>query len=165
MPINVENLSVAELENLVRNHRIKHATAAPVYLEALQELERRQGKGLDFEKTLVVVRQAVKAHRYLSYKELADVSGANWNQVHYAIGAHLWRLVEYSQLKFGILLSAIVVNKSHVQTGMMEATTLKGFIAAARDLGYPVGDEAAFLKEQQERVFNWAAQIDLPTIA
>jgi hypothetical protein len=36
------------------------------------------------------------------------------------------------------------------------ADTLKGFIAAARELGLPVTDEKAFLKEQQRRVLEWA---------
>jgi hypothetical protein len=38
----------------------------------------------------------------------------------------------------------------------MEPETLKGFIAAARDLGYSVSDEEGFLREQQDRVFAWA---------
>lgn len=55
------------------------------------------------------------------------------------------------------MLSAIVVNKSNVRSGAMEPETLKGFVAAARDLGYPVTDAEAFLREQQTRVFAWAA--------
>jgi hypothetical protein len=55
------------------------------------------------------------------------------------------------------MLSAIVVNKPNVRSGVMEPETLKGFVAAARDLGYPVTDEEAFLREQQVRVFEWAA--------
>lgn len=42
----------------------------------------------------------------------------------------------------------------------MEPETLKGFIGAARLLGYPVTDEEAFLREQQERVFAWASTGD-----
>jgi hypothetical protein len=47
------------------------------------------------------------------------------------------------------MLSAIVVNKPNVQTGDMEPETLRGFVAAARELGYPITDQVAFLKEQQ----------------
>ena len=36
------------------------------------------------------------------------------------------------------MLSAIVVNKPNVETGKMEPDTLKGFIGAARELGYPI---------------------------
>lgn len=38
----------------------------------------------------------------------------------------------------------------------MEPTTLKGFVEAARALGYVAADEMGFLREQQERVFTWA---------
>jgi hypothetical protein len=60
------------------------------------------------------------------------------------------------------LLSAIVVNKPNVETGKMEPDTLKGFIGAARELGYPITDEQAFLKEQQARVFAWARRESTP---
>ena len=32
----------------------------------------------------------------------------------------------------------------------------RGFMAAARELDYPITNEQAFVKEQQERVFAWA---------
>ncbi|HEY4982712.1 MAG TPA: acyl-CoA dehydrogenase family protein [Pseudolabrys sp.] len=94
--------------------------------------------------------------RFVSYKELADASGANWNQVHYSIGGHLWSLVEYAHRKGWPMLSAVVVNKQNVASGSMEPETLKGFIAAARELGFSITDEEAFLREQQRRVFEWA---------
>ena len=78
MPINVSDLSVPELENLVNNHRRNNATAKPLYVDALQELEKRKGKGLDFNKSLVIILQAAKERRFLSYKELADGSEADW---------------------------------------------------------------------------------------
>jgi hypothetical protein len=65
-------------------------------------------------------------------------------------------LVEYSHLKHKILFSAIVVNKPNTATGKMEPGALKGFVGAARLLGYAVTDEKSFLKEQQARVFAWA---------
>ncbi|MFZ1104525.1 MAG: hypothetical protein WAN86_17030, partial [Hyphomicrobiaceae bacterium] len=56
------------------------------------------------------------------------------------------------------MLSSIVVNKDNVETGSMEPKTLKGFIGAARALGYTVLDEQTFLKEQQQEVFRWASK-------
>ena len=117
MPINVETLSVGQLENLIENHGKQRATDAPMYLDALRELEKRKGKGLDFDKSLSIILKAAKERRFLSYKELADASGADWGQVHYAIGPHLWKLVEYADRKGWPLLSAIVVNKPNVDTG------------------------------------------------
>jgi len=163
MPIDVETLSTKQLENLVENHRRKHATDTLLYIDAIQELEKRRGKGLEFDKSLSIILKAAKERRFLSYKDLADASGADWGQVRYAIGEHLWRLVEYSHLKHRVLFSAIVVNKPNTATGEMEPGALKGFIGAARLLGYPVTDPEGFLKEQQVRVFAWPQEEPLAT--
>jgi hypothetical protein len=165
MPIEVENLSVGQLGNLIENHRRQQATDAPLYLDALREFENRKGKGLDFHKSMEIIRRAAEEGRFLSYKELADRSGVGWGQAHYAMGDHLWKLVEYSHRMEGVLLSAIVVNKTNLKTGKMDPETLTGFIGAARLLGYPVVDEKAFLKEQQARVFAWAQGEPAPTTA
>jgi hypothetical protein len=156
MPINVGSLSNAQLENLVENHRRQRATNAALYVDALRELEKRKGKGLDLDRSLAIIRQAAKEGRFISYKELADTSGVDWNQVRFAMNGHLWNLVEYSHLRHGILFSAIVVNTPNVASGKMETETLKGFVGAARLLDYTITDEQAFLKEQQARVFEWA---------
>ena len=157
MQIDVATLSDDQLKNLIANHRNKNATASPLFREALNELERRRGKGLDFEKSLAIIRSAAEQGRFLSYKELTDESGAEWTHVHYSIGANLWQLVEYAQLKGWPMLSAIVVNQLNVKSGRMEPETLKGFIGAALQLGHhPIIDAQAFLREQQELVFEWA---------
>jgi hypothetical protein len=156
MPIAVQTLTDDQLQNLIENHRRQKATSAPVYLDALREWQIRKGRGLDFDRSFEIITAAAKEHRFLSYKELADASGAVWDQVHYAIGGHLWDLVEFAHRNCWPMLSAIVVNKANVGTGTMEPETLKGFIAAARDLGYSVSDEEGFLREQQDRVFAWA---------
>lgn len=45
--INVASLAIEQIRNLIANHRKKGATNAPLFLEALAELERRTGGGLD----------------------------------------------------------------------------------------------------------------------
>jgi hypothetical protein len=155
--IDVGRLDTDRLRNLIVNHRTKGATASQLYLDALRELERRTGGGLDFDKSYQTICQAAREKRFLSYKELADASGAEWSRVHYAIGGHLWRLVEYAHRKGWPMLSAIVVNQQNVASGKMEPGTLKGFIAAAKDLGYDVTGEEGFLKEQQDLVFRWGS--------
>jgi hypothetical protein len=154
--IDLTALSADSLKNLVANHRAKGVTNSPAYIAAMRELEIRTGRGLDFDKSFQAIRAAAHARRFLSYKELADASGSNWSQVHYEIGSHLWRLVEYAHKMGWPMLSAIVVNKPNVATGGMEPDTLKGFVRAAKDLGYAVTDEGQFLREQQELVFLWA---------
>jgi hypothetical protein len=160
MPIDVAKLSDDQLKNLIENHRRKNATAAPAYVDALREWQVRKGKGLEFEKSFYIIKAAAREHRFLSYKELADASGADWGQVHYSIGNHLWELVEFAYRKGWPMLSAIVVNKPNVGSGKMEPETLKGFIAAAHDLDYVITDEEAFLREQQAKVFAWASASD-----
>lgn len=152
-----ESLTDKQLQNVIDNHRRHHKTTEPAFLDALAEQARRKGKGLDFDKTFALVRAAAAERRFLSYKQLADESGADWSKVRYAVNDHLGELIAYAHGKGWPLLSAIIVNQQNLATGAMEPATLKGFAAAARDLGYTVTDEEAFLREQQERVFTWAA--------
>lgn len=158
MAIDVGTLSLDELLALIENHRRKNATGVPLYLDALAELGRRRGHGLDFDKSFAVLRQAAIEGRFISYKSLSDASGANWARVHYSIGPHLEELVEYAHRKGWPLLSAIVVKQEDVSTGEMDESNLRGFINIARQLGYSIVDERAFVREQQARVFAWGSE-------
>jgi hypothetical protein len=154
----VSGLSDQELENIIENYRRKGATRELMYIEALAEQARRIGKGLDFNKSYNAIWRSAIQGRFMSYKDLADASGTEWSKVRYSIGLHLWSLVEYAHRKDWPMLSAIVVNKANVGSGNMEPETLKGFIAAAKELGLSIIDEEAFLRDQQKRVFEWASQ-------
>ncbi|HEX3651330.1 MAG TPA: hypothetical protein VHU18_00745 [Rhizomicrobium sp.] len=155
MPDNVDELTTEQLENLIANYRRK-GKSDDTYLRALAEHGKRIGKGLDFNTTMAVVKKAAREGRFVSYGEIAEASGADWNQVHYSVGNHMYALIEYCHHHGWPLLSAIVVNKPNVKTGAMEPETLKGFIAGARALGYVVSEPQSFLNEQQQRVFGWA---------
>jgi hypothetical protein len=157
--IDISRLDTDGLRNLVANHRKRDLTHLAVCAAALAELEKRTGLGLDFDKSFDIIRKAALDRRFVSYKELADASGAEWSRVHYAIGGHLWRLVDYGHHKGWPMLSAIVVNQQNVATGKMEQETRKGFLAAARKLGIPITDEETFLREQQQLVFDRAADL------
>lgn len=145
-----------QLRNVIDNHRTNGKLNETYYLDALEELARRKGHGLDFQKSFELIRKAAVEHRFLSYKALADESGADWSKVRYAVNGHLGDLIDYAHGKGWPLLSAIVVNQKHLATGDMEPTTLKGFVEAARGLGYAVTDETEFLRGEQQRVFDWA---------
>lgn len=160
--MNFTKLDDAGVKNLIDNHRAKGATEAPTYLAALEEWERRKGKGLDFDKSLRIIRRAAAERRFLSYKDLADESGLEWNKAHYAVNEHVIRLIEYAHCRGWPMVTAIIVNKHNQDTGEMEAYTLRGFIKAARDLGRIVLNEDTFLKEEQERVFAWAQSATEP---
>lgn len=160
MPKPIGEHSDHQLRNVIDNHRKNGKLNETYYLDALEELARRKGHGLDFQKSFDLVRKAAAEGRFLSYKELADESGAEWSKVRYAVNGHLGDLIDYAHGKGWPLLSAIVVNQKNVASGDMEPTTLKGFIEAAKALGYSVADEAKFLRDQQQRVFDWAAGED-----
>src|SRR5271165_1609470 len=72
--IDVNRRDTDRLRTLVVNHRTKGATRSQLYLDALRELERRAGGGLDFDKSYQTIRRAAGEKRFLSYKELADAS-------------------------------------------------------------------------------------------
>jgi hypothetical protein len=155
MAIDPKTLDDKGLQNFIENYRRKGAMDQQVYLDALAEEAKRKGKGLNFETTMRVITAAAAEGRFLSYGELAQASGADWNRVHYAVGPHLDSLIEYCHRNGLPLLSAIVVNKPNVLSGDLNQDSLKGFIAGARRVGIPVTDEKYFLREQQEKVFNW----------
>lgn len=118
--IDVTQLTTERLKNLIKNYRDGHATNLAKFSEAVIELEARIGKGLNFEKSKAVIRLAASQRRFLSYKDLADESCADWSKVRYEVGAHLWRLISDAHDRNAPMLSAIVVNKPNVQTGRME---------------------------------------------
>ncbi|MEO8115215.1 MAG: hypothetical protein ABI655_12590, partial [Phenylobacterium sp.] len=64
-------------------------------------------------------------------------------------------LVEHAHYLRWPMLSAMIVNKTHRETGEMEPETLAGFIAAAEALRHDVSDPMAFLKAQQRLCFLW----------
>ena len=101
MPIDVASRSKEELEALIANHEREGATSALLYLDALAELERRTGRGLNFDKSQKAILAAAKDGRFPSYKELADASGVEWTAVHLTIGKHLSALVTYAHRKVG----------------------------------------------------------------
>jgi hypothetical protein len=159
--IDVQKLSDEQLRNIISNHRRKEMTNTSVYIEALAEQARRMGKGLDFDKSFGIIRSAAAECRFVSYKELADASGAEWSRVRYSMGHHLGSLVEYAHRKGWPMLSAIVVNQQNLASGKMEAETLKGFLAAARELNISVTDGEAFLRDHRRQFsksrLHWTA--------
>jgi hypothetical protein len=149
-------LSVVQLQSYIGYHHPKNGPATPEYLAALEERERRQGSGLDFRKTFAIVSKAASEGRYVSYGEVAVFSGLTWKTARRLMPKHLGNLCEYAHRKGWPLLSSVIVNKENLRTGELEPQSLDGFIKAARELGYLVTDEMAFLREQQQRVFEWA---------
>jgi hypothetical protein len=155
--VDVQRLADEELRNLVTNHQEKRATDRPLFREAVEELHRRHGGGLDVDRSLEFLRRAAARRQFVSYGQLAEANDAVWDKVRYPMNAHLWALVRLARSNGWPMLSAMIVNKQHLATGEMEPETLEGFVKAAMDLGYEVTDRDAFLRQQQEACFRWGA--------
>ncbi|MCG7392660.1 hypothetical protein MHY87_07055 [Microvirga sp. ACRRW] len=151
----LDTYDLKTLEGWIDAFRRHNLTDDPDFARLLQERERRGTHGLSFETTRLAIYQAAAEGRFLTYKEVADASGAPFAKVRYQIGAHLTRLCEYAHRQGWPLISSIVVNQDGRETGSLQESALGGFITVARDLGYAVTDEEAFLKDQQERTFAW----------
>jgi hypothetical protein len=160
MVVDLSKKTDQEITNLIDNHHRRQLFKAPLYLEALAERERRRKNGLEFSKSMVIVLAAAREGRCVSYKQLADASGAEWNKVHYVMNQHLWHLVSWAHGHGWPMLSAVVVNQKNIESKTMDPETLKGFIAAAEELGRTdIGsDYNVFLKSEQEKVFDFARE-------
>lgn len=146
----------SELQNIIDNYRRKELTSDAYYLSALEDMGRRKGGGLEFDKTLHAVLKAARADKFLSYGQLAEESGVDWAKKRYAMNGHLDKLLEFSHRKGWPLLSSIIVNQQKLKTGEMDPSARKGFATAAANLGYVFVDDVAFMREQQQAVFDWA---------
>lgn len=162
MPKPVADWTDNELQNIIDNYRRKELTSDAYYLSALKEMVRRKGGGLDFDKTLHAVLKAARAGTYLSYAQLAEESGVDWTKKRSAVSGHLSIMLELSHRQGWPLLSSIIVNQQKVRSGEMDASALKGFVAAATELGYVVDDGLTFMREQQQAVFDWAKTFEEP---
>jgi hypothetical protein len=156
MPFDPTKLTDTQLQSVI-DHSRRDGLNDERYRAALAEQAKRKGKGLNFPTTIRVVSDAARAGRFISYGDVAEASGADWNQVHYAIGPHLDALIEYCHLHGLPLLSSIVVNQKNLRTGQLDPSSLKGFIAGVRGAKIPITLEAEeFLRQEQQKVFEWA---------
>jgi hypothetical protein len=154
--VDVTQLGDQRLDNLIENAERLRRTAEEIYRQAVEERNRRRGGGLDLKVSIKAILQAARARRFLSYGELAAVNGADWNAVRYPMNTHLGEIIRYAQHRGWPMLSAVVVNKAHLDSGRMEPNTLKGFVDAAKWLGHDVDDPDGFLDQQQKKCFEWA---------
>ena len=111
---------------------------------------------LDLQTTYRAILDAARDKRFISYSEVAEANNADWRKVRYKIPHHLYNLVKTAAARDWPIPSAIVVSKSNLDTGVFEESALGGFIGAAKELGYNVGDARTFVINQQQAVFDWA---------
>lgn len=111
---------------------------------------------LDLQKTYSAILKAARARRFISYGDIAKANGADWQKVRRPINRHLGELVAQAVKRGWPMLSAIVVNQQSLETGLLEGTARDGFLAAARESGLKIDDPDAFVKSQQQALFDWA---------
>ncbi len=146
-------LEADRLEAWIHNHERLGATDAPMYRRLLEERNRRLSGDLDVAKSIPAVIEAAGKRQYVTYQALAKINGVDWSKSRFAMNHHLWGIANQCVANDWPLLTALIVNQAGKKTGKMAATTLKGFIETAEELGFEVDDPAEFLAEQQEACF------------
>lgn len=120
----------------------------------------RAGPSLDASATLSVISASAAGRRFLSYGGVAAASGLPWSAARRRMDPHLFALCRWATERGWPLLSAIVVDQKSVAHGAMRGRPLIGFARCAERCGRVVGvDAAAFLSEEQRRVFEWFAPV------
>jgi len=148
---------VAALRAMKENYERRDKTKDPVFVAILAELQRKEGGGLNFEKSLEVIRDAAREGRCLSYKEVVESSDIEWSKVRYKVGPMLDRMLEWCYRRGIPLLPVIVVNKDMLETGQLRGDSLAGFVRGCERLGIEVTPSPeVFADAEKARVFDWA---------
>lgn len=151
-------MSDQELRNLIANHQRHRAFDKPAYTAALDELQVREGASLSLDVSINCILAAASARAFLSYGDVADANACTWQAVRRQMPKHLDRVLAKAHGRGAPLITSIVVNAENRQTGKLEPASLSGFIAGAERLGIDVQDPEAFLREQQDATFDYAAR-------
>jgi len=123
----------------------------------------QRSPGLLFARTLEAIRASAGRRAYLTYGDVAAANGLTWQAARMRIDPHLFDICRWATFRAWPLLTAIVVDQPNRRTGRMTGVPLIGFARAAERCGRIVGpDAAAFLAEEQQRVFAWAEKETLP---
>ena len=105
---------------------------------------------LDPEKIITALVEAAKNRRTISYGELVDACGADWNQARFNLNNELAYVNDLSYQRYGVFLSTISTNKA----GAIEQSAVKGFLAYLSDKRIPYSGRKEFVMECREKVFE-----------
>jgi hypothetical protein len=147
----IGEMSAEQIDNQIANYERLKKTNLARYKELVEA--RGQRSGLKFEKSRALIEAAAARGKFVTYGDLAQASGVQFDKVRFAMNAHLWDLVKWSHHLGLPMLSAIVVNQNNRESGEMEPETIRGFVRAAEGLGYIVGEPREFLSQQQRELF------------
>ena len=111
---------------------------------------------LDINKTYRAILLGAREGRFVQYGELATASDVEWKKARHPLPHQLGQLVSIANNRGWPLLSAIVVTKENIDSGTLDGASLKGFLAAAKVVGFEVDKPESFYRSQQAAVFEWA---------
>lgn len=150
---------VDSLRTTIENFRRKGLAVDVRYLNAMQELDLLTGGGLEFQKSFTAIKAAARARKFISYGQVAAANRISWAKARRPMNTHLDELCLWAYAKGWPLITSIVVERDHLENGLLGKAALAGFLSAARRCGIVVGQaEEECLKDQQEQTFVWAAQ-------
>lgn len=153
----VGEMTDEQLRNVIANHQKRRAFDRPVYTEALEELQRREGPSLTLDTTIKSILASAAVGEFLTYGDLAKANGCEWVKVRRQMPRHLDRVLAKAHARQAPLITSIVVNEGGRNTGHLEDSSLAGFVAGAERLGIDVDNPEAFLRREQEATFKYAA--------
>lgn len=111
---------------------------------------------LDLKKTYRAILDAACDRRFISYGDLANANDVEWNKVRFNMNGHLGELAKFAVANDWPMLSAIVVDQNNIDSGNLDGSARTGFITCAKELGFDISDDTAFIEKQQQAMFSWA---------
>ncbi len=158
--IEIANLDDHQLQNLINNHEVKRETRAPLYFQAVAELDRRTSHGLSIQKTVNYLKGAARENRFVTYGSVAEANSMNWSTVRRPMSKHLGNVLSYCHGNSIPYLTAIVVSQPNIESGKFDESNLKGFTDGLLRLGVAIAEEnrERFVEEEQRKVFIWARE-------
>lgn len=103
-----------------------------------------------------VILKAAREGHFITYGDVAAASAAEWKRARRPMPAHLDRLLQICHTRGWPLITSLVVSRENLDSGALEDESLSGFVAGVRKLGIAIDDPAAFLRQEQQKVFAWA---------
>ncbi|AOO83098.1 hypothetical protein [Bosea vaviloviae] len=158
MAIDPSAQSAEQLSTLIQRYQERGLTDRAEYAAYVEAYAAKAVPKLKLDTTISAIREAARMKQFISYGDLASSNSVEWSSVRRLMPKHLDSILWKCHHLGWPLITAIVVNKQHLQTGAMEMESLAGFSEGARRLGVSVTDEPSFLQQQQKLTFDWASE-------
>lgn len=130
--------------------------AAPEAAEGGADAVAAARRPLDLDTTYRAIVQSARRRAFITYGEIAAANGVVWNTVRSGVPAQLYELMQVCRRAGWPFLPVIVVNARGREEGALTPESRDKLVRVARELGVRVEDPDAFVRAEQERVFDWA---------